>query len=137
LSKIKDLGLDAISEDEFLDLIAYREAGGGELDETQKKKLEKEREEMENQAAAMAKREKEEEALRQRKAKVLSKEGVATRSVRQTKCAFPMFLRRLISRLRCAPQEDLRSQFAIVDYQIRSRKAHRNLWQQGASPAPW
>jgi hypothetical protein len=89
LSKIKDLGLDAISEDEFLDLIAYREAGGGELDETQKKKLEKEREEMENQAAAMAKREKEEEALRQRKAKVLSKEGVATRSVRQTNCAFP------------------------------------------------
>ena len=95
LTKIRDLGLEAISEDEFLDLIAFRDAGGGELDEDQKKKLAKERDEMEKQAAIMAKREKEEEAMRQRKAKVLGKEGVATKLVYQ-RCALPFSAGRLI-----------------------------------------
>ena len=77
LKAIKAKNIATIDEDQFLDLIATRP--GGELDEKQLAKIEKDRKDMEKKAAEMENREKEEEAILKRKAKVMAKEGVATK----------------------------------------------------------
>ncbi len=78
LKKIQENKIATINEDEFLDLIGNR-PGGGELNDKQKEKEEKERKAIEKQAKEIEMREKEENALKKRKANVLSREGVATK----------------------------------------------------------
>lgn len=61
-----------INEDEFLELIATRK---GELNDQQKKALEKERQKIQDQADELARREREEEKLHMRKEKALANTG--------------------------------------------------------------
>ncbi len=74
---IKAKNIAMIDEDQFLDLIATRP--GGILDDKQLAKIEKDKKAMVEQAAEMLQREKEEESKMKRKAKVMAKEGVATK----------------------------------------------------------
>jgi replication factor C subunit 1 len=79
LKTIQEKNLEAITEDQFLDLIRFRKPDA--LDEKQAKAAEKEQQKIAEQAKAMEEREREEEKLRRRKEAALSGTGVAAKWV--------------------------------------------------------
>ena len=81
VKKIEDLGIAAINEDEFLELIRNRP--GAELDDKQIKAREKEEKKIAEQAKAMEVREKEEAKVMKRKEAALEGTGIAVRYDRE------------------------------------------------------
>ena len=123
LTKIKDLGLEAINEDQFLDLI--RERQGQELDDKQIKAMEKEQQKITEAAEAMAKREVEEEKLQKRKLAALTGTGIPAKSAPS-----------LLGSIRTdALQESDTDLFAALDDEIRASKCEGDLWKQSSGRA--
>lgn len=77
MTKIKELKVATINEDEFLELIRSR--SGGELDDKQVKAKEKEEQKIAQAAKDMEAREREEEKARKRKEAALKDTGIAAK----------------------------------------------------------